>query len=64
MTITQDHINDAINIIEEMEGTEDECLTDESVVDFMLFLGLDIPDAHAALDKAQTIYECRKGKYS
>ena len=47
--ITKEQIDTAIEIIEEMEDTEDESMSSESVVEYMLGLGHNIPDAHRAL---------------
>lgn len=60
MSITQEHINAAVEIISELDGTEDECLTDESVVEYMVYQGFNLPDAHAVLCEASSIYEYTK----
>ena len=60
MQITKEMIDQSIEIIEEMADTEDESLTEESVVEYMLGQGLSIPDAHSALSKAYAVMEYRE----
>ena len=61
--ITQESIEDAINIMDLYEGTEEESLSDEAVVSAMVDdYNLDIRDAHAALYEASLIWETRKSE--